>query len=257
VESLKEQQGGDLVSLRLVDVSGARSEVDCCRVFVAAGAIATGAIILSSGLADGITVRDSQTAFGAMVSARRSRKVQPAHTLSHLWARARGGTEFLAQIYPPDRSHAARVAGKLPGVPPRVVDGLIGRLYPFIAYLDSDHSGTLVLSRSGGTVIVTPGREGDRRMMSQHLRRLAKQAARAGFLLPYFASDLAPQGGGFHFGASLPHGTGTDAWGRPFGLQRVHVVDASVLPHIEAGSITPTVMANAHRIARTASLEVK
>lgn len=37
--------------------------------------------------------------------------------------------------------------------------------------------------------------------------------------------------------------------GRPHGLSRVHVVDASVLPSIPATTISYLVMANAHRIA--------
>ena len=44
----------------------------------------------------------------------------------------------------------------------------------------------------------------------------------------------------------------TDALGRLSGLQRVHLVDASVLPSIPATTITLSVMANAHRIASTA-----
>ena len=58
----------------------------------------------------------------------------------------------------------------------------------------------------------------------------------------------------FHYGGSMPmrekpQGLETDRWGRPASLQRVHVVDAAVFPSIPAGSITPTIMANAYRIA--------
>lgn len=257
VESLEESRGGGSVLLHLVDTSGERREVECRRAFVAAGAIGTGAILITSGYVDRLTIHDSQTAFGAMVSIRNPRKGQPpSHSLSHLWAREREATEFLAQLYPPDPSHADRVTAKVPALPTVALEALVGRLYPFISYLDSDRSGTLLLRRSGSEFVVEPGREGDRRVMMGHLRHLARQVLKAGFLLPYFATDFAPQGGGFHFGASLAHGSVSDAWGRPFGLKRVHVVDASVLPHIEAGSITPTVMANAHRIARTVPWEV-
>jgi choline dehydrogenase-like flavoprotein len=46
-----------------------------------------------------------------------------------------------------------------------------------------------------------------------------------------------------------PSGLESDVLGRPAGLQRVFVVDASVLPSIPATTITLPVMANAHRIA--------
>ena len=41
----------------------------------------------------------------------------------------------------------------------------------------------------------------------------------------------------------------TDRWGRLHGLERVHLLDASVFPSIPATTITLSVMANAHRIA--------
>ena len=43
-----------------------------------------------------------------------------------------------------------------------------------------------------------------------------------------------------------------DVLGRPTGWERVHAVDATVLPSIAATTITLTVMANAHRIASEA-----
>jgi len=60
-------------------------------------------------------------------------------------------------------------------------------------------------------------------------------------------------GGGFHSGGSFPMsteptGAQSDLAGRPHGLQRIHVVDSSVLPNIAASTITLSVMANAHRI---------
>jgi choline dehydrogenase-like flavoprotein len=58
----------------------------------------------------------------------------------------------------------------------------------------------------------------------------------------------------FHYGAAMPMSDNpqknqTDIWGRPRGLKRLHVIDATIFPNIAAGSITPTIMANAYRIA--------
>jgi choline dehydrogenase-like flavoprotein len=53
-----------------------------------------------------------------------------------------------------------------------------------------------------------------------------------------------------------PQGWQSDALGRPRGLTKIHVVDASVLPEIPSGPVTLTIMANAHRIAaETAALD--
>jgi choline dehydrogenase-like flavoprotein len=66
--------------------------------------------------------------------------------------------------------------------------------------------------------------------------------------------QIAPPGRGFHSGGtfpmrSTPGGFQSDLLGRPAGLKRVHVVDASVFPSIPATTITLSVMANARRIA--------
>ena len=68
---------------------------------------------------------------------------------------------------------------------------------------------------------------------------------------------LANPGRGYHNGGSFPmslnpNGPQTDVLGRPFGWNRIHLIDASVFPTIPAATITYTVMANAHRIASNA-----
>ncbi len=71
--------------------------------------------------------------------------------------------------------------------------------------------------------------------------------------LPLFGR-VGAAGGSFHAGSSFPmakHPAGieSDLAGRPAGLQRIHVIDSSVLPNIASSTITLSVMANAHRIA--------
>ena len=61
-------------------------------------------------------------------------------------------------------------------------------------------------------------------------------------------------GDGNHIGGTFPMSSHpgpqeTDVYGRPYGFDRVHVVDASVLPSLSATTITYTAMANASRIA--------
>ncbi len=77
-------------------------------------------------------------------------------------------------------------------------------------------------------------------------------------LLPLtpFARVGAP-GSSFHCGGTFPmrehpRELETDVLGRPAGLRRVHLVDASVFPSIPATTITFSAMANAHRIATDA-----
>src|SRR5207253_2913240 len=65
--------------------------------------------------------------------------------------------------------------------------------------------------------------------------------------------QIAPAGRGFHSGGTFPmRGQPgefeSDSLGRPCGWQRIHAVDATVLPSVPATTITLSVMANAHRI---------
>jgi choline dehydrogenase-like flavoprotein len=64
---------------------------------------------------------------------------------------------------------------------------------------------------------------------------------------------VSEPGRSFHSGGTFPMCANpsrfqTDKFGRPYGLKRVHAVDATVFPSIPATTITLSVMANAHRI---------
>ncbi|HEX5926590.1 MAG TPA: GMC oxidoreductase [Baekduia sp.] len=63
---------------------------------------------------------------------------------------------------------------------------------------------------------------------------------------------------GSHLGGTFPmarrpRGLQSDLLGRPGGLERVHLVDGSVLPTIPATTVTFSIMANAHRIGHEAA----
>jgi choline dehydrogenase-like flavoprotein len=65
--------------------------------------------------------------------------------------------------------------------------------------------------------------------------------------------EITEPGRGFHIGGSFPMAAEpgpdeTDIVGRPGGMSRVHLIDASVFTTIPATTITFTAMANAHRI---------
>jgi choline dehydrogenase-like flavoprotein len=89
------------------------------------------------------------------------------------------------------------------------------------------------------------------------IRKVMQKLHKARHLLK--AIPIAPllkiqqPGRGFHSGGTLPMKMipaefETDTLGRPYGLKRVHLVDATILPSIPATTITLTIMANAFRI---------
>ena len=72
-------------------------------------------------------------------------------------------------------------------------------------------------------------------------------------IVPPFSLRVVPIGRSFHLGGSFPMGQRdsvyySDLQGRPMGLKRVHLIDASTFPSIPATTITFTIMANADRI---------
>jgi len=222
--------------------------------FLACGALGTAAIVVRSGWRDRVVVRDTATIFAAAVRLGRT-KVQRRshHGLSQWWVR-RTDSVVSAQIYPPDAGNAQRLAQRAPlleRLAPRLLRAIAGRLHPVIAYVDPEQSDRLQVGLVEGEVFVDRlPRAGAQRVVKGALRSLASVMRRGGYFLPAFAAEVSGPGTGYHSGASLPFGTETDSLGRLDGLKRTHIVDASVLPLIEVGSVTPTVMANAARIGR-------
>ena len=137
-----------------------------------------------------------------------------------------------------------------------------GRLFFLQGYLHSDDSGRLRITMGatqGGQKkflvepMVNPKVGG---MMRKVLAKLASHLGDLGFCPILPMASLGEPGRSFHSGGSMPmggdnqeHPIVTDCLGRPNGLKRVHVIDASTFPSISATTITLTAMANARRIA--------
>ena len=137
-----------------------------------------------------------------------------------------------------------------------------GRLFFLQGYLHSDDSGRLrikmVTAHDGQKKfsvepMVSPKVGGT---VKKVLSKLSSHLGDLGFwpILPM--ASLGEPGRSFHSGGSMPmggdsqkHPIVTDRLGRPNGLKRVHVIDASTFPSISATTITLTAMANARRIA--------
>lgn len=96
-----------------------------------------------------------------------------------------------------------------------------------------------------------------RTIVDRAVRKLS-YVGRVGGLVPLQPLvRLGDVGSSYHCGGTFPMrrqplDLETDVLGRPNGLGRVHLVDASVFPTIPATTITLSVMANAHRIGTLA-----
>jgi choline dehydrogenase-like flavoprotein len=143
---------------------------------------------------------------------------------------------------------------------PWVADQLFGRLLVVQGFLHSRDSGTLRLmlrAHASGRPRLEVEPQPSAHAWWASIKAGIKLVAN-GFLLggaPVVpAIQFAEPGRSYHSGGTFPMRARpgkfeTDVLGQPTGLERVHLVDASVFPSIPATTITLTVMANAHRIA--------
>jgi len=94
-------------------------------------------------------------------------------------------------------------------------------------------------------------------MLRAVVKRLVKSAPYLGVMPVLPQIVLSAPTKSYHFGGSFPHardpkeGLESDVLGRVHPWRDIHLVDASVFPTVPATTFTLSIMANAHRIARS------
>jgi hypothetical protein len=246
------------------------------RIFLAAGVLPTARITLESAgmINQPVRLLDSQYTVMPMVSAHTHPGIEgdPLHTLCQLYLEIDDPTisrhNIHAQLYTYNSmfldEFRTKALGLLPWIP-GTRGQLLTRLMVGFGYLHSDDSGSIEMmlrsgdGRSGGHLEVETIRNPRTAIIQDKVAwKLLRNARHLSFapLLPML--QRTGPGRGFHNGGSFPmglksDGIQSDTLGRPFGWQRIHLVDSSVFPTIPAATITFTAMANAHRIASLAA----
>ena len=256
------------VQYRLTLTDGA--QIEGARLFIAAGVLETTRILLASQPIRGkVTLKDSHHAFLPTLhrwSSPRRPDHAPYHTLPQAFVELDDPaiSPYLvhSQLYTWneffERDLIASYGKKLPGSAP-LWRALARRLIVAQIFLHSDHSAKVELhlepnGHLATKVIENPETDAVLRRAGTAIGR----GLRAAGLHPLaFALRSNPVGSSFHAGSTVPMAKDpdeaqADILGRPRGLSRVHIVDASVLPSIPATTITLSVMANAHRIGTLA-----
>lgn len=242
------------------------------RVYLACGVYATTRIVLESLEAHErpITIRDSQYFLLPLLRYRATAGVEsePLHTLAQVFVEIRDAevSEHTVHLemftYNDLLSRAAESRlGPLAPLFRLPLRELVRRVMVGQCFLHSNVSPTirarLVRRRDKeASTLVLEGRPHPetRHVVGRVWRKLwAHRGQLRAIPLPPLIQITRP-GRGFHSGGSFPMRAApveleSDLWGRPHGLDRVHIVDASVFPTIPATTITLPVMANAHRIA--------
>ncbi|MFZ1992340.1 MAG: hypothetical protein WAW96_21505 [Alphaproteobacteria bacterium] len=252
-------------------LSGAPISVEGARLFLACGVLSTTAILLRSlGAYDRtLHIRDSQYFLLPAILLERitNVEVERLYTLSQLFVEiddaAISPHLVHVQVYAYNSLIAARVRKTL-GPLAEALGGalareMMGRLIVMQGYLHSAHSSRIAvtLCKTGASEMLDVTPEINplaSRLVAKVTRKLLRHGLELGAIAVPPMTEIAEPGRGFHSGGSFPmrespQSLETDTFGRPAGWQRVHAVDATVLPSIAATTITLTVMANAHRIA--------
>lgn len=263
---------GDQVTVFVHDINTRESsELHGSRVYLACGVLATTKILLESleAFDQEVTLQDCYYFLLPLLRFRRSlgASQERLHTLSQVFLEIMDGkvsdkTVHL-QVYTYNELYSIALKGvlgpayRLMAAPMKM---LIERLLLIQGYLPSEYSPSMraMLCRDsdGGhstLQLSTVQCENTAPMLKRVLGKLTSCCRLLGAVpvLPMLRTNQP--GRGFHTGATFPMKARpghlqSDVWGRPYGFNRVHAVDASVFPNIPATTITLSVMANAHRI---------
>jgi choline dehydrogenase-like flavoprotein len=248
----------------------ARGQLTASRVFVACGVISSTRLMLDSLRRPRLSrhLQDSQYFVIPMITPRAApvSTATQGNTLAQVFLeledeRISRHTVHL-QLYGYNDLLLSALARRLPLEAERLeraLRPLLGRLLVLQGYLHSASSPGLTTGHDGERVRIVGDRPADG---DAPAKRLVRRLAAAGRLLGMIPApgllQIGHPGKGNHVGGSLPMRRApgaleTDTLGRLPGWDRVHVVDASILPSVPATTVTISVMANAHRIATGAT----
>jgi choline dehydrogenase-like flavoprotein len=247
--------------------NGERFSASAKRVFVAAGAIPTTALLLKSAEAFDAPARlkDSQyfvlplVLFGDGGKTRDER----LHTMAQIFLELRDAALSPYTIHLQVYTYNSLLAGMMRKRLGPLLEPLArwgdAHFVLIQGYLHSAHSGAIELTQRRDALAArgVPNREA-RAVIGRVVRKLMALSPMIGAFPLAPLMQIAEPGRGFHIGGSFPMrktpaGFESDTLGRPHNWRRIHAVDASVLPSIPATTITYPVMANAHRIATEAA----
>jgi len=245
--------------------SGEEFKLEVDRVYLATGTISTAQILLRSlnRYEETIEMKDSQHFLVPILLKRgfKSLKSEAMHTLSQIFIEIDKSDISKRSIHLQLYTYNSTMSDVLKSTL-GLMNGLSGflesRLIVLQGYLHSDESGKIQITLKRDNKTETLDLKGitnpnSKRIIYKLMYELFKHSRKiGGVILPPLLAIYKP-GHGYHSGGSMamslnPKMNESDLLGRPFGLKKVHVVDASILPSIPATTITFPVMANAHRI---------
>lgn len=270
VKKIEEQEDIMLVFAHALSDSSKKITFRGDRVFLAAGAIfSTGILLNSLGLFDHpILLKHSQHFMlpCLMNKSVSNVEMEKLHTLTQLSLRIKNTNIALhpihLQIYTYMDHYTMQLRSVLKKIFPiakPLLKPIINRLLIIQGYFHSDDSLNCEIRLSRDTKTLSLKKSDNiidsRKKIAALNRYLMKYRKQLGLTPIGFMTKFSKLLRSNHYGGSFPMQAGertlttTDLLGRPYGMQKLHVVDATVFPTIPAQAITITIMANAYRIA--------
>lgn len=242
------------------------------NVFLGCGPIISTALVISALQQDGVSVPflDSSHFFIPCLMYHRLKKVdrEKLYTLCQLFlkinSRQLSTQPINLQVYTYMDHYTEKLKSifkKLYPLARFFLSPVLDRLIVIQGHFHSDDSHQFLMMLKDNTIQLT-AKENQKTYTNfkKLIRHLKKNSVWLGFYPIKFLSRLSKITKSFHYGGSMPMAKlrqsdfSTDLNGVPKGLNRIHIVDASIFPSIPAGSITPTIMANAYRIAAESTI---
>jgi hypothetical protein len=251
LHSIKKENGKTILSFQ--NSKNEFFEVESEQSYLGLGPIGTAAVLIRSKIFSKVDITDSHTMFVAAFSLKKTSN-QETINLSRWWIKKTKDLKVAAQIYAPDKRFAPIAVKKMPKFvlfKEIIAKLLVAHMHPMLVYFDSRISGTINLTAHGSDILVM-GRldKGQKKSIHKALTGLRIDLLRVGLFIPFFIFKVGYVGTGFHSGSFLKYGVDINEFGELYDYKGVHIIDSSTLPTIDPGSITPTIMINAVRIAR-------
>jgi hypothetical protein len=274
VDRVSERDGEVLVEATTL-AGGPGVTLRARRAFLAAGAISTTVILQRSALlGPRAEIADSQALYLPFAWTGRTGRTgrEPGHTLAQTLivlddpGVSANPIHIALYTYNDGLSERARASHPhLTTLLGPTLDAITRRLAIGICFFHSDDSDRVATSweqhgESGRVRLEPVLNPTTAATVGRFHRAVRRTLGRIGLVPLAPLAEIAPPGGGYHYGASIPMSSRPvfgecDTLGRPSPTRRIHVVDGSCFPSVPGGAITFSAMANSHRIATAATRE--
>lgn len=228
------------------------------KIILASGPISTSEIVINSGIVDEVLFENSDLLSIPIFKVFNFHKNKTSFADIFISFK-NNNHNFFIQFYNYSRSllHLGRDNVSLLKYLKFLPDLFFSSFGGMFLYVDSNLSSKLRLSYNHelNKFEYTSINPKNKKLINKSIKILFKNLKKAKIIPIKFMIKSYYFGTSYHFGGQFPHSQSkhsskTDIYGRLPGLERVFIIDSSVLPKVNTGPLTITIMANAKRICK-------